>query len=223
MCVPPPSVSCPGHCRAWYLASRSGSRCRAPSTLDGGGRNRESYPRSAWIMAGLRFAAPRLPRIGGIPSTRGNSCVMSLRLASVRITFSRMPCASVRRWCLLPALRRSVGFGPVPPPCTARIEEEAAASHVLEALRTRRVYDYTAKMVEERAQADFLRCCVLCQEYGCYFRRADAPSKKARGGRYAHGNSCSQIGKPRRKWSKSLAGVVELLHVSCVVLAPHAH
>jgi len=46
-------------------------------------------------------------------STKGSSCVMSLRLASVRITLKGTPPVSTRRWCLLPTLRRSVGFGPV--------------------------------------------------------------------------------------------------------------
>ncbi|ALX44668.1 hypothetical protein AQ610_19230 (plasmid) [Burkholderia humptydooensis] len=38
---------------------------------------------------------------------------MSLQFAAVRMTASGMPCASTMRWCLLPSLRRSVGFGPV--------------------------------------------------------------------------------------------------------------
>ncbi len=34
-------------------------------------------------------------------------------VAPLRMTASGMPCASTMRWCLLPSLRRSVGFGPV--------------------------------------------------------------------------------------------------------------
>lgn len=45
---------------------------------------------------------------------------MSGQLAPVSCATSGIPCASVRRWCLLPALRRSVGFGPVFFPVAAR-------------------------------------------------------------------------------------------------------
>ncbi|SDE52632.1 hypothetical protein SAMN05421548_1693, partial [Paraburkholderia lycopersici] len=48
-----------------------------------------------------------------VGQTSDSSCVMSWRFAPVRMTASGMPCASTMRWCLLPSLRRSVGFGPV--------------------------------------------------------------------------------------------------------------
>jgi hypothetical protein len=37
----------------------------------------------------------------------------SCRLAFVRMTLTGMHCASTRKWCLLPFLLRSVGFGPL--------------------------------------------------------------------------------------------------------------
>src|SRR5260221_597989 len=46
-------------------------------------------------------------------STSGKSWVTSWRLAAVSSAVSGMPRASVRMWCFDPALRRSVGFGPV--------------------------------------------------------------------------------------------------------------
>lgn len=52
----------------------------------------------------------------GTASTNGSSSVMSGQLAALSRATSGMPFASVRRWCLLPALRRSVGFGPVVSP-----------------------------------------------------------------------------------------------------------
>ena len=53
------------------------------------------------------------PAREGIASTNSNSWVTSGRLAPVRIVASGMPFASVIRWCFDPALRRSVGLGPV--------------------------------------------------------------------------------------------------------------
>lgn len=41
---------------------------------------------------------------------------MSLRLAAVTEQARGMPLASVIKWCLLPALPRSTGLGPVSPP-----------------------------------------------------------------------------------------------------------
>lgn len=63
----------------------------------------------------FRFAqrTSAFSRMGGIASTSASSCVMSLQFAAVKMTASGMPCASTMRWCLLPSLRRSVGFGPV--------------------------------------------------------------------------------------------------------------
>ena len=62
---------------------------------------------------GLRTGRPGKPRSGGIASTSGKSWVMSWRLAALTRAVSGMPRASVRMWCFDPALRRSVGFGPV--------------------------------------------------------------------------------------------------------------
>src|SRR4029450_8233467 len=54
-----------------------------------------------------------VPRIGGIASTRGGSCVASCALAPVTRQASGVPLASVIKLCLLPSLRRSTGLGPV--------------------------------------------------------------------------------------------------------------
>jgi uncharacterized protein YjeT (DUF2065 family) len=62
-----------------------------------------------WFMQG----APALASDIWIASTSASSWVMSCRFAALRMTASGMPCASTMRWCLLPSLRRSVGFGPV--------------------------------------------------------------------------------------------------------------
>ena len=40
-----------------------------------------SLPRSAWISWGLRLGAPHWPAMAGMASSRGSSCVTSLRLA----------------------------------------------------------------------------------------------------------------------------------------------
>ena len=69
--------------------------------------------RSPWTICGLCRGRPCLPRMCGMASTSASSCVMSCVFAAVRMTASGMPCASTMRWCLLPSLRRSVGFGPV--------------------------------------------------------------------------------------------------------------
>lgn len=61
-----------------------------------------------------------LPRFGGTAWISGISWVTSLRLPPVVIAASRMPCASTVRWCLLPALPRSTGDGPVASPPSAR-------------------------------------------------------------------------------------------------------
>lgn len=47
--------------------------------------------------------------------------IVALALGTSTLTGTR--CVSTRRWCLLPALRRSVGFGPVFSPWTARTDE----------------------------------------------------------------------------------------------------
>ncbi|MDQ0605181.1 hypothetical protein QF037_009526 [Streptomyces canus] len=59
----------------------------------------------------------------------GISWVTSLRLPPVVIAASGMPCASTIRWCLLPALPRSTGDGPVAgPPFIARMWLESTAA-----------------------------------------------------------------------------------------------
>jgi hypothetical protein len=74
------------------------------------------------MTLGLRSGRPRTPRIGGMASTSGSSCVTSLRFAPVRMTLTGTPFASTRTWCLDPGRARSVGFGPVfgPPQRLAR-------------------------------------------------------------------------------------------------------
>lgn len=57
-----------------------------------------------------------LPRTGGIASTSGRSMVPAWTLAAVTTATIGVPSASVRMWCLLPGLPRSVGFGPVASP-----------------------------------------------------------------------------------------------------------
>src|SRR4051812_33086005 len=55
------------------------------------------------------------------------------------MTLTGIPCASTRRWCLLPALRRSVGFGPlffphgqrVPTNCRQRHGKNRACRHLV--------------------------------------------------------------------------------------------
>ena len=55
---------------------------------------------------------PRRPRTAGKSATRASRWVMSLTFAAVTCATSGTPRASVTMWCLDPALRRSVGFGP---------------------------------------------------------------------------------------------------------------
>ena len=74
---------------------------------------------------------PQRPRTAGKSATKASRWVMSLTFAAVTCATSGTPRASVTMWCLDPALRRSVGFGPVlfarasrgptrcPPPSTA--------------------------------------------------------------------------------------------------------
>jgi hypothetical protein len=56
---------------------------------------------------------PRRPRTAGKSATKASRWVMSLTFAAVACATSGTPRASVTMWCLDPALRRSVGFGPV--------------------------------------------------------------------------------------------------------------
>lgn len=80
-------------------------------------------------IPGRRSGWPRLPRIGGTAWTSGISWVTSLRLPPVVIAASEVPCASTIRWCLLPALPRSTGKGPVAgPPFIARMWLESTAA-----------------------------------------------------------------------------------------------
>src|SRR3712207_1084681 len=66
-------------------------------------RPRRGWPRPPRLIAGM------VPRIG---STNRLSC----RFAAETSTLSGSPSASTSRWYLLPALPRSVGFGPVSSP-----------------------------------------------------------------------------------------------------------
>jgi hypothetical protein len=66
-----------------------------------------------WSAPGLRRKRPRRPRTAGKVSTIGSRWVMLLTLAAVTCATSGTPRASVMRWCLEPALRRSLRFGPV--------------------------------------------------------------------------------------------------------------
>ena len=54
-----------------------------------------------------------MPRAAGKSATKASRWVMSLTFAAVTCATSGTPRASVTMWCLDPALRRSVGFGPV--------------------------------------------------------------------------------------------------------------
>src|SRR3712207_309302 len=54
--------------------------------------------------------------MAGIESRIGSTNRLSCRLAAETSTLSGSPCASTSRWYLLPALPRSVGFGPVNAP-----------------------------------------------------------------------------------------------------------
>ena len=69
----------------------------------------ESQPRSPCRTSGR----PRRPRTAGKSATKASRWVMSLTFAAVTCATSGTPRASVTMWCLDPALRRSVGFGPV--------------------------------------------------------------------------------------------------------------
>lgn len=51
--------------------------------------------------------------MGGKESTSGSSCVTSCSFAPVIVVANGVPSPSAMTWCLVPAFRRSVGFGPV--------------------------------------------------------------------------------------------------------------
>src|SRR5262249_6867068 len=74
------------------------------------------YCRSPYSAFGFRRGRPRLPRIGGMSSTRFIASSDSLRLAAVMRTASGVPLPSTSRCRLVPFLARSVGFLPVRPP-----------------------------------------------------------------------------------------------------------
>ena len=71
---------------------------------------------------GLSARPPERPRTAGKSATKASRWVMSLTFAAVTCATSGTPRASVTMWCLDPALRRSVGFGPVFPPRIARTD-----------------------------------------------------------------------------------------------------
>jgi hypothetical protein len=47
---------------------------------------------------------------------------------AVTIAFNGIPCVSVKLWCLLPDLLRSVGFGPVSSPPSGALQKDASIS-----------------------------------------------------------------------------------------------
>lgn len=77
-----------------------------------------------FALRGTAFAANRRDRF-----QQRQQCVTSFRFACVRITERGRPWASVRRWRFEPALRRSVGFGPLFfPRAKARTKELSATA-----------------------------------------------------------------------------------------------
>ena len=75
-----------------------------------------SYALSACSLPGLWRGFPGLPLTGTTASSNSASGTLSCTLAPVNTKASGRPLRSVKRWRFVPALPRSVGFGPVAAP-----------------------------------------------------------------------------------------------------------